>query len=174
MVAPVSLSSLTMTSASALFHSLLSYFFFSSRRRHTRWPRDWSSDVCSSDLFTLAVKYTHTCGTKYFVSREYVEVAIQRLHVHGPMTHGLSTIDQHPRSHLPSQRNHVLNRVDRAERVGDVTDGHHLYPLVQHVLQCGHIECARSVDRNRLYLRTSSLGDHLPRHSTRLNSSHVA
>src|SRR5439155_8734272 len=25
--------------------------FFSSRRRHTRWPRDWSSDVCSSDLF---------------------------------------------------------------------------------------------------------------------------
>src|SRR5690625_5144996 len=25
-------------------------FFFSSRRRHTMWPRDWSSDVCSSDL----------------------------------------------------------------------------------------------------------------------------
>src|SRR5437870_10890890 len=33
--------------------ALISYvclFFFSSRRRHTRWPRDWSSDVCSSDL----------------------------------------------------------------------------------------------------------------------------
>src|SRR5437870_11285446 len=28
-------------------------FFFSSRRRHTRWPRDWSSDVCSSDLRDL-------------------------------------------------------------------------------------------------------------------------
>src|SRR5690606_25204529 len=27
-----------------------SYFFFSSRRRHTRFSRDWSSDVCSSDL----------------------------------------------------------------------------------------------------------------------------
>src|SRR5438876_6496173 len=26
-------------------------FFFSSRRRHTRWTGDWSSDVCSSDLF---------------------------------------------------------------------------------------------------------------------------
>src|SRR5690606_40887670 len=25
-------------------------FFFSSRRRHTRFSRDWSSDVCSSDL----------------------------------------------------------------------------------------------------------------------------
>src|SRR5690606_40876820 len=28
----------------------LSCFFFSSRRRHTRFSRDWSSDVCSSDL----------------------------------------------------------------------------------------------------------------------------
>src|SRR5690625_7929943 len=25
-------------------------YFIASRRRHTRWPRDWSSDVCSSDL----------------------------------------------------------------------------------------------------------------------------
>src|SRR5690606_40734900 len=29
-------------------------FFFSSRRRHTRFSRDWSSDVCSSDLAFLA------------------------------------------------------------------------------------------------------------------------
>src|SRR5437868_14250724 len=28
------------------------FFFFSSRRRHTRSKRDWSSDVCSSDLPT--------------------------------------------------------------------------------------------------------------------------
>src|SRR5690606_40921259 len=27
-----------------------SFFLFSSRRRHTRFSRDWSSDVCSSDL----------------------------------------------------------------------------------------------------------------------------
>src|SRR5690625_6440516 len=32
---------------------MLLFFFFSSRRRHTRWPRDWSSDVCSSDLRSL-------------------------------------------------------------------------------------------------------------------------
>src|SRR5699024_4334840 len=30
--------------------SLVFFFFFSSRRRHTRSKRDWSSDVCSSDL----------------------------------------------------------------------------------------------------------------------------
>src|SRR5947209_9645722 len=29
---------------------ILFFFFFSSRRRHTRYWRDWSSDVCSSDL----------------------------------------------------------------------------------------------------------------------------
>src|SRR5690606_39929846 len=29
--------------------------FFSSRRRHTRFSRDWSSDVCSSDLTTCAM-----------------------------------------------------------------------------------------------------------------------
>src|SRR5690606_40725316 len=28
------------------------FFFFSSRRRHTSFSRDWSSDVCSSDLTT--------------------------------------------------------------------------------------------------------------------------
>src|SRR5690625_2469224 len=33
--------------------SLTFMFFFSSRRLHTRWPRDWSSDVCSSDLLNL-------------------------------------------------------------------------------------------------------------------------
>src|SRR5699024_11235350 len=34
--------------------AFFSVFFFSSRRRHTRSKRDWSSDVCSSDL-TLAL-----------------------------------------------------------------------------------------------------------------------
>src|SRR5699024_11346137 len=33
------------------------FFFFSSRRRHTRSKRDWSSDVCSSDLVIMAVPF---------------------------------------------------------------------------------------------------------------------
>src|SRR5947209_12524268 len=33
-----------------MFLCLFFFFFFSSRRRHTRYWRDWSSDVCSSDL----------------------------------------------------------------------------------------------------------------------------
>src|SRR5690625_4300367 len=35
----------------SIYSFVFFFFFFSSRRRHTRWPRDWSSDVCSSDLF---------------------------------------------------------------------------------------------------------------------------
>src|SRR5207253_8159862 len=38
------------------------FFFFSSRRRHTRWPRDWSSDVCSSDLGKGGVGKTAMAG----------------------------------------------------------------------------------------------------------------
>src|SRR5699024_11658327 len=34
----------------------LLYFFFSSRRRHTSSKRDWSSDVCSSDLTRLSIR----------------------------------------------------------------------------------------------------------------------
>src|SRR5690606_13225395 len=40
----------------------LNDFFFSSRRRHTRFSRDWSSDVCSSDLPPTTVK-RHTAQT---------------------------------------------------------------------------------------------------------------
>src|SRR5256884_974474 len=36
-----------------LSSAVFNFFFFSSRRRHTRCSRDWSSDVCSSDLTRL-------------------------------------------------------------------------------------------------------------------------
>src|SRR2546429_7149797 len=49
---------------------MLSLFFFSSRRRHTRCSRDWSSDVCSSDL--VRVK---SCVFKQFRPGEGTENA---------------------------------------------------------------------------------------------------
>src|SRR5215469_7966915 len=39
------------------------FFFFSSRRRHTRSLRDWSSDVCSSDLGRVTVSGENNAGT---------------------------------------------------------------------------------------------------------------
>src|SRR5207247_8252392 len=52
------------------------FFFFSSRRRHTRSTRDWSSDVCSSDLngwdktppVTLNVRHP---GEKFVLRHEH-------------------------------------------------------------------------------------------------------
>src|SRR5690606_35716148 len=44
------------------------FFFFSSRRRHTRFSRDWSSDVCSSDLSTLQAPDVEQEGSLHAVS----------------------------------------------------------------------------------------------------------
>src|SRR5436853_3117975 len=38
-------------------YKLFFFFFFSSRRRHTRCLSDWSSDVCSSDLCKLVLRF---------------------------------------------------------------------------------------------------------------------
>src|SRR5690554_7483626 len=42
------------------------FFFFSSRRRHTRCGRDWSSDVCSSDLPSLGINISIGLANKSF------------------------------------------------------------------------------------------------------------
>src|SRR5437763_13108821 len=44
-------------------------FFFSSRRRHTRYIGDWSSDVCSSDLFNKLLKLPE--DTLVFPAHDY-------------------------------------------------------------------------------------------------------
>src|SRR5256886_4995802 len=41
---------------------ILYFFFFSSRRRHTRFDCDWSSDVCSSDLAPVTILEERTVG----------------------------------------------------------------------------------------------------------------
>src|SRR2546429_6910292 len=49
------------------------FFFFSSRRRHTRCSRDWSSDVCSSDLFTRENDIV-TIGSENHFQNVYVKL----------------------------------------------------------------------------------------------------
>src|SRR5690349_23981739 len=47
------------------FFMLLLFFFFSSRRRHTRSLRDWSSDVCSSDLLARIATATEPHRSRF-------------------------------------------------------------------------------------------------------------
>src|SRR5690625_1537494 len=54
-------------------------FFFSSRRRHTRWPRDWSSDVCSSDLSFAADTDSERVKSGEHVSRGHRAIRSQAL-----------------------------------------------------------------------------------------------
>src|SRR2546421_2489507 len=49
----------------------LCFFFFSSRRRHTRSDRDWSSDVCSSDLNGKTSTSLYKNYIKFFKYVEY-------------------------------------------------------------------------------------------------------
>src|SRR5699024_5804681 len=57
-------------------------FFFSSRRRHTRSKRDWSSDVCSSDLSDHAILLKFESFLPTSVHRlESVEICVPMLHL---------------------------------------------------------------------------------------------
>src|SRR2546422_3278797 len=49
------------------------FFFFSSRRRHTRCSRDWSSDVCSSDLHRPGIYVDVVSGEPLFFSLDKFE-----------------------------------------------------------------------------------------------------
>src|SRR5439155_16695831 len=92
-----------------LFYLFLFFFFFSSRRRHTRWPRDWSSDVCSSDLFLLCPtfrlshdrSYCHNrtpanagsrCGSNSGARRKCLEIR-ETVHARRPYQHSLETVE---------------------------------------------------------------------------------
>src|ERR1035437_9754723 len=64
-----------------LFCFCFFFFFFSSRRRHTRYWRDWSSDVCSSDL-----RYVFASARSF--SRRSIAVTVspaawQHINLHG-------------------------------------------------------------------------------------------
>src|SRR5215469_17412130 len=92
----------------------MSFFFFSSRRRHTRSLRDWSSDVCSSDLVQLLADLV-----RYLRGGEHRDEAVDSDAVEAEFL----------------ERGHVRQR-DRAARPGDGERGHHA--LLDHRMRLGH------------------------------------
>src|SRR5699024_11574099 len=68
-------SSVTLVSESVTTRRLVGcvlIFFFSSRRRHTRSKRDWSSDVCSSDLFLSDQNWLESLDLSGFAARWWI------------------------------------------------------------------------------------------------------
>src|SRR5687768_7942959 len=66
-----------------------SHFFFSSRRRHTRCSRDWSSDVCSSDLPTYRDHPGHAEAVEIVFDPEripYRDILELFFQIHDPTT----------------------------------------------------------------------------------------
>src|SRR5256884_2805279 len=97
-------------------------FFFSSRRRHTRCSRDWSSDVCSSDLIDADAEFLRQLlllGA--IVGHKFVKRRVDQANGDGKAVHGFEDADeitalerQEPveRSHagfLVVRENHLLN-----------------------------------------------------------------
>src|SRR6266498_4059267 len=104
-----------------------SFFFFSSRRRHTRCGRDWSSDVCSSDLAHWAQEKDSTG-----VSRS----RIRQILAHGSARALTHIVNQDSTAQGPSinySRGRSITialkqaRIDRVV-VGGRADGVHLEP----------------------------------------------
>src|SRR3712207_2982449 len=76
-------------------------FFFSSRRRHTRYWRDWSSDVCSSDLSDVEMIQMYsrskinlgfsTCGATHLTGERIVQIRLRDFEV--PMSGGFYMVE---------------------------------------------------------------------------------
>src|SRR5207249_7335307 len=96
------------------------FFFFSSRRRHTRSKRDWSSDVCSSDLSVV----TERLGTNRVFKIETLLANPLQVHrvVAGDVDACRQVVLDVTRAHQPPRRE--IGRASCRERVessvGDV------------------------------------------------------
>src|SRR5206468_9735871 len=86
------------------------FFFFSSRRRHTRSDRDWSSDVCSSDLFEFehaeiaGIVEKSEANCRQILARAKQHIGAQRARFEA----------------TPEQAERLLDRFTRAATAGDI------------------------------------------------------
>src|SRR5687768_11636150 len=102
------------------------YFFFSSRRRHTRCSRDWSSDVCSSDLHADALPPERQARPG---DPPVHQLARRRRRRHA------GDLRRHEVPQLPDQ--HILHR-PRRERRGDRLHGRHQGQTLHPAQRQGH------------------------------------
>src|SRR5256886_5419839 len=88
-------------------------FFFSSRRRHTRFDCDWSSDVCSSDL--LAGEQTLQVGEQAAIEQRTPEQVAEALYQVGGRD--VRQSDRHEHDGAGARTPHQIGRAAGRERV---------------------------------------------------------
>src|SRR5690606_3550681 len=98
-------------------------FFFSSRRRHTRFSRDWSSDVCSSDLTsTVLVHLSRQHLNRLLAPAEYRAAAHLRELLLEPSDNPVRT----PVRSVPQHQQAAVvggDAVEGAEQIGPLQNG---------------------------------------------------
>src|SRR5699024_636692 len=111
----------------------LAFFFFSSRRRHTRSKRDWSSDVCSSDLSDKRYPM-HTAqdfylrgfaNVAYAMGRPVPDASDEDMRLTG-VDKKLDLIKAHLKEEEWLKVAMLMTRGGRFDRVEDAWDGDHL------------------------------------------------
>src|SRR5215217_8717772 len=88
-------------------------FFFSSRRRHTRYWRDWSSDVCSSDLMDSNPAFRETLG--------YTEKELRSLTLYDIVASGRKSVDVNIRRVL-EQKHRLVGERKYRRKDGSLVD----------------------------------------------------
>src|SRR5207245_8019387 len=104
-------------------------FFFSSRRRHTRCYRDWSSDVCSSDLLAHREQGTRSCHRQGRCA-----LAARQLLQSPPLRSEERRVGKECRSHWPADH----YKKERSEHVVRAASGFQVHILaIERDTECG-------------------------------------
>src|SRR3989475_6783545 len=89
---------------------LVFFFFFSSRRRHTRFDCDWSSDVCSSDLFLQTYP---TPQAAMAASAEQIKEVLRRAKHSNPIPVAATIFERLHQPHLQADARSEERRVGK-------------------------------------------------------------
>ena len=116
----------------------------------------------------FAVHHADTHRGVHLVAGETVEVAVEGLHIHRTVRHGLRSVDKDGHIMAVRDADDLLNRVDGAQRVGDVRHGYNLGALGYQGLQFPEHQLPFIVERQHFQRRAAVLAGQLPRHDVRV------
>src|SRR5687768_9727732 len=123
------------------------FFFFSSRRRHTRCSRDWSSDVCSSDLLRLIGPIVLDQGLDQRLELGRGQVAPGRLGARAPR------LASDPDQLLGRRKARQIGGAAGLREAGDLLRLGHLGCALEHGKELGKRDLGRSLGEGQLDAR---------------------